>query len=193
MQWSYRTIDTANGVRRLVVAAPEQDEMLGAGTLELLRANKPAGYDHAELVSRVRAEPEPVHGVVLRARGADGSGQFRMGRDLDDAQLVEIGFLLAKAQLEAWRPVLDEGLLCVARVELRVWELAALRSGTAKLAAELETRALASDPKQSAVAKREAWVLEHAMLNFGVGLDTALADLMPSRMQELDASANRRP
>ena len=165
--------------------APESDELVGRQTLEALQAGARPAY-HAAVVQEVAKDPEPTHLVILRTRGADGSGSFRLARDLDDAELEELGYLLAKAQLATWRDLSLYGVLAFSRVELRVWELAALRSGTARLLAELETRKNDADRTRAAQARDDHWTLEHALLNFGVGLDTALAELLPMRLEQIE-------
>ncbi len=191
MQWASRTIATLTGPKRVLVVAPDEDEIVGPQTLVELRSGANKSLQHQALIEQVAADPEPTHAVILRARGADGSGQFRMARELDDSQLEEVGYLLAKAQLEAWRPLLHSGVLAVARVELRVWELAAMRSGTARLLAELEAQTLEPDLDAAAAARDDRWMLGHALLNFGVGLDTALTELLPLRLQQLEATRAR--
>ncbi len=185
MQTVYRTLMTANGPRRALVVAPDVDEVVGQRTLDELRSGGRLPH-HAEVLAKVQADPEPTHMVILRARGADGSGTFRLARDLDDKQLQELGYLLARAQLAAWSELNAHGVEAVARVELRVWELAALRSGTAQLMAELEAQGQSADPQHAAQARTQHWTLGHAVLNFGVGLDTALSELLPMRMEHLE-------
>lgn len=181
----FRTLSTANGPRRALVVAPESDELVGRQTLDALREGARPTY-HDALVEAVAKEPEPTHLVILRARGADGSGSFRLARDLDDAELEELGYLLAKAQLATWRELATFGVLAFSRVELRVWELAALRSGTARLMAELETRKNDADRARAARARDDHWTLGRALLNFGVGLDTALTELLPMRLEQIE-------
>ena len=175
MEWTRRTLETTSGARHVLVGSPVEDAVISAETLVELRSERPTGLPHERVIAAVRSSRAPVHAVVLRGRGADGSGQFRLARELDDPELEEVGYLLARAQLRAWRPLLREGVLAVARVELRVWELAALRSGAIRLAAELTD-------------EQDAWLLQHAVLNFGVGLDTALGDLLPQRLHEIESS-----
>jgi len=181
----FRTLNTAHGPRRVLVVAPESDELVGRQTLDALRSGARPSY-HEALVEEVSKEPEPTHLVILRARGADGSGSFRMARDLDDTELEELGYLLAKAQLATWRDLATYGVLAFSRVELRVWELAALRSGTARLMAELETRKNDADRARAAQARDDHWTLGRALLNFGVGLDTALTELLPMRLEQIE-------
>ncbi|MEM6291482.1 MAG: hypothetical protein AAGA54_09465 [Myxococcota bacterium] len=185
MQTVHRTIVTANGPRRALVVSPDEDEIVGPKTLEELRSGAKSLH-HEHLADVVLSDEEPTHAVILRARGAEGSGQFRMARDLDDGQLEEVGYLLARAQLNAWRPLLQRGVLTFARVELRVWELAAMRSGTARLLAELDARRHDTDASRSAQARYDHWTLGNALLNFGVGLDTALSELLPMRLEQLE-------
>ncbi len=174
MHWTPRTLETSSGPRNVLVGAPVEDAVISVQTLAELRSERTTRLPHELVIAAVRARPEPVHAVVLRGRGADGSGQFRLARELDDPELEEVGYLLARAQLRAWRPLLREGVLAIARVELRVWELAALRSGVMRLAAELKD-------------EHDAWLLQHAVLNFGVGLDTALGELLPQRLLEIES------
>ncbi|MCR9162376.1 MAG: hypothetical protein ACE37F_31615 [Nannocystaceae bacterium] len=181
----YRTITTANGPRRALVVSPDTDELVGRETLDALR-NRAVSKHHEGLVELVAEDPETVHVVVLRARGADGSGSFRMARDLDDQELEELGYLLARAQLTTWKALAEHGVSAFSRVELRVWELAALRSGTARLMAELETRKNDADRTRAAAAREDHWILGRALLNFGVGLDTALTELLPMRLEQLE-------
>lgn len=187
MQWVHRTITTSNGPRRALVVSPDEDEIIGRQTLIELRSGA-RKLHHGLLVDRVIKDPEPTHAVILRARGAEGSGQFRLARDLDDPELEEAGYLLARAQLGAWRPLLRHGVLAVVRVELRVWELAAMRSGTARLLAELETRSHNANGSHSTAAREDRWTLDNSLLNFGVGLDTALTELLPMRLEQLEAA-----
>lgn len=190
MQSVHRTITTSNGPRRALVVAPDEDEIIGRQTLIELRSGA-RKLQHELLVDRVVRDPEPTHAVILRARGAEGSGQFRLARDLDDSELEEAGYLLARAQLAAWRPLLRHGVLTVVRVELRVWELAAMRSGTARLLAELETRSHDANITRASSAREDRWTLGNSLLNFGVGLDTALAELLPMRLEELEAARSK--
>jgi|GEM_PF-2236292 len=185
MNTVYRTLVTANGPRRALVVSPHIDELVGRKTLEELRSGTRPRY-HAEVVDMVASEPEPTHVVILRARGADGSGTFRMARDLADNELEELGYLLAQAQLATWRDLAQHGVVAFSRVELRVWELAALRSGTARLMAELETKKNDSDRARAVRARDDHWTLGRALLNFGVGLDTALTELLPMRLEQLE-------
>lgn len=178
MEWTRRTVETTSGPRQVLVGAPLEDAVISAKTLIELRSDRLTGLPHERVIETVSALREPVHAVVLRGRASDGSGQFRLARELDDPELEEVGYLLARAQLRAWKPLLLEGVLAIARVELRVWELAALRSGATRLADEL-----AAD-KQTA----DAWLLQHSVLNFGVGLDTALSELLPARLHEIEAA-----
>ena len=67
-----------------------------------------------------------------------------------------------------------------------MWELAALRSGTARLMAELETKKNDSDRARAVRARDDHWTLGRALLNFGVGLDTALTELIPMRLEQLE-------
>ena len=179
MEWTRRTVETTSGPRQVLVGAPLEDAVISAETLIELRSGRLTGLPHERVIETVSALREPVHAIVLRGRASDGSGQFRLARELDDPELEEVGYLLARAQLRAWRPLLLEGVLAIARVELRVWELAALRSGATRLAEEL-----AADKQTVA----DAWLLQHAVLNFGVGLDTALSELLPARKQEIEAA-----
>jgi hypothetical protein len=185
MHTVFRTLVTANGPRRALVVSPDADEIVGRQTLEELRSGARPNH-HAELVEFVAAQAEPTDVVILRARGADGSGTFRMARDLDDGELEEVGYLLAKAQLATWQALAQHGVAAFSRVELRVWELAALRSGTARLMAELETRRNDPDRLLAKQARDDHWTLGHALLNFGVGLDTALTELLPMRLEQLE-------
>ena len=181
----YRTVATSSGPRRALVVSPDEDELVGRKTLEdLRRGARPVGHD--EVVAAVVESPEPIHVVILRARGAEGSGAFRLARDLHDHELEELGYLLAKAQLQTWRELAKHGVIALSRVELRVWELAALRSGTARLMAELEAKRNDSDRARATRARDDRWTLGRALLNFGVGLDTALAELLPMRLEELE-------
>jgi hypothetical protein len=179
MEWTRRTVETTSGPRQVLVGAPLEDAVISAETLIELRSERLTGLPHERVMETVSALREPVHAVVLRGRATDGSGQFRLARELDDPELEEVGYLLARAQLRAWRPLLLEGVLAIARVELRVWELAALRSGATRLAEEL-----AADKQNAA----DAWLLQHTVLNFGVGLDTALSELLPARLHEIEAT-----
>lgn len=185
MNTVFRTLVTANGPRRALVVSPDADEIVGRQTLEELRSGARPNH-HDELVEFVAKQPEPVDVVILRARGADGSGTFRMARDLDDAELEEVGYLLAQAQLATWRALTRHGVVAFSRVELRVWELAALRSGTARLMAELDTKQHDADRTLALQARDDHWTLGHALLNFGVGLDTALTELLPMRLEQLE-------
>jgi hypothetical protein len=179
MEWTRRTVETTSGPRQVLVGAPLEDAVISAETLIELRSERFTGLPHERVLETVSALREPVHAIVLRGRASDGSGQFRLARELDDPELEEVGYLLARAQLRAWRSLLLEGVLAIARVELRVWELAALRSGATRLAEELAAE------KQTAA---DAWLLQHTVLNFGVGLDTALTELLPARLQEIEAA-----
>ena len=181
----YRTLATANGPRRALVVSPDTDELVGRQTLDELRSGGVSTH-HAGLLELVTGDPETTHVVILRARGADGSGTFRMARDLDDNELEELGYLLAKAQLSTWKALAEHGVSAFSRVELRVWELAALRSGTARLMAELETKKNDADRTRAAQAREDHWTLGRALLNFGVGLDTALTELLPMRLEQLE-------
>lgn len=191
MNTVYRTIVTDNGPRRALVVSTDLDELVGRRTLAELRSGaRLAG--HAEVISHVVKDPEPTHVVILRARGADGSGTFRMARDLDDAELDDVGYLMAKAQLATWRELAEHGVLAFSRVELRVWELAALRSGTARLMAELDAKKHDADPERALRAQEDHWTLGRALLNFGVGLETALTELLPMRLEQLERDQNAR-
>ncbi len=185
MNTVHRTLATPNGIRRALVVSPDADELVGRNTLDELRSGSRPDY-HAQMVEVVAGDPEVTHVVILRARGADGSGSFRMARDLDDHELEELGYLLAKAQLETWRDLSQHGVMAFSRVELRVWELAALRSGTARLMAELETKKNDADRTRAARARDDHWTLGRALLNFGVGLDTAMTELLPMRLEQLE-------
>ncbi len=185
MNTVYRTLATASGPRRALVVSTDIDELVGRQTLVELRSGARLG-SHAEVVAHVAADPEPTHLVILRARGADGSGTFRMARDLDDGELEEVGYLMAKAQLATWRDLTEHGVLAFSRVELRVWELAALRSGTARLMAELDTKKHDADRARALQAHDDHWTLGRALLNFGVGLETALNELLPMRLEQLE-------
>lgn len=185
MNTVYRTLATDNGPRRALVVSQDIDELVGRNTLAELRSGARPG-SHAEVISHVAADPESTHLVILRARGADGSGTFRMARDLDDGELDEVGYLMAKAQLATWRDLAEHGVLAFSRVELRVWELAALRSGTARLMAELEAKKHDSDRARALQAQDDHWTLGRALLNFGVGLETALTELLPMRLEQLE-------
>lgn len=172
------------GQRHILVVAPDEDELVGSETLAELRSGRTTTLLSPELRSRVDASAERVDAVVLRARGADGSGQFRVDRSLEDAELEELGYLLMKAQLDAWRPALQAGrVLAIVRVELRVWELAALRSGTARLLGERERESVDDDVE----------LLQHHMINLGVGLDTALRQVLPRRLERLEAAQQGSP
>ncbi len=184
MQTVYRTLTTTNGPRRALVVAPDVDEVVGLQTLQELRSGARSPH-HEAVIAKLAAAPEPTHIVILRARGADGSGTFRLARDLDDAQLEELGYLLARAQLDAWQDLAKHGVEALARVELRVWELAALRSGTARLREELDGLIRGTDHARAVRARDDHWTLGHALLNFGVGLDTALTELLPQRLEQL--------
>lgn len=179
---------TREGTRHALVVAPDHDEIVGTQTLKELRSGRPTTLFLETLAERVALDPMPIDVVLLRARGADGSGQFRMSRDLEDGELEEVGYRLARAQLQAWRPLLRKRILAVARVELRVWELAALRSGTARLLAEIDRRALAPGSDGARQAAEDRWILRHSVLNFGVGLDTAVNELLPTRLAEVEAA-----
>jgi hypothetical protein len=181
MEWTCRTVETTSGPRQVLVGAPLEDAVISAETLAELRSGRPTGLPHEGVIEAVREAGETIDAVVLRGRGADGSGQFRLARTLDDPELEEVGYLLARAQLRAWRPLLGAGVLAIARVELRVWELAALRSGAARLASELSEHGSFED----------AWLLQNAVLDFGVGLDTALAELLPQRLHEIETERAR--
>lgn len=185
MNTVYRTLATANGPRRALVVSTDVDELVGRRTLAELRSGARLG-NHADVISHVASDPEPTHLVILRARGADGSGTFRMARDLDDGELEEVGYLMAKAQLATWRDLAEHGVLAFSRVELRVWELAALRSGTARLMAELDAKKHDADGARAAQARDDHWTLGRGLLNFGVGLETALTELLPMRLEQLE-------
>jgi len=185
MNTVYRTLATDNGPRRALVVSTDTDELVGRNTLAELRSGARLG-SHAKVISHVAADPESTHLVILRARGADGSGTFRMARDLDDGELDEVGYLMAKAQLATWRDLSEHGVLAFSRVELRVWELAALRSGTARLMAELDAKKHDADQTRALRAQDDHWTLGRALLNFGVGLETALAELLPMRLKQLE-------
>lgn len=180
MDWTRRTVETTSGPRQVLVGVPLDDAVMTVRTLEELRSDAPTGLPHESLVAAVRASREPIDAVVLRGRASDGSGQFRLPRSLDDDQLEEVGYLLTRAQLRAWRPLLTNGVLAIARVELRMWELAALRSGATRLLAELD-----------GTASDDAWLLKNAVLNSGVGIDTALGELLPQRLHEIAAARAR--
>lgn len=185
MNTVYRTLVTANGPRRALVVSTDTDELVGRKTLAELRSGARLG-SHADVISHVIANPESTHLVILRARGADGSGTFRMARDLDDGELDEVGYLMAKAQLATWRDLAEHGVLAFSRVELRVWELAALRSGTARLMAELDAKKHDADRSRASQAQADHSTLGRALLNFGVGLETALTELLPMRLEQLE-------
>lgn len=185
MNTVYRTLVTANGPRRALVVSADVDELVGRKTLAELRSGARLG-SHADVISHIAANPEPTHVVILRARGADGSGTFRMARDLDDGELEEVGYLMAKAQLATWRDLAEHGVLAFSRVELRVWELAALRSGTARLMAELDAKKHDADGARASRARDDHWTLGRGLLNFGVGLETALTELLPMRLEQLE-------
>ncbi len=185
MNTVYRTLATANGPRRALVVSADTDELVGRRTLAELRSGARLG-GHAEVIAHVAQSPESIHLVILRARGADGSGTFRMARDLDDAELDEVGYLMAKAQLATWRDLAEHGVLAFSRVELRVWELAALRSGTARLLAELDAKRHDADRTRAARAQADHATIGRGLLNFGVGLETALTELLPLRLEQLE-------
>ena len=169
------------------MVAPEQDEILESKTLQDLRDDARAVAHHRAVAQEVSRHPEPIHAVIMRARRADGSGQFRIAKTLDDQELEEAGYLLVRAQLDAWRPLLREALLAVARVELRVWELAALRSGALRVRRELESKMLSDDADVARAAREDAALLRQGLLNFGVGLDTALGELLPQRLADIES------
>jgi hypothetical protein len=187
MQLGHATISTRGGPRRALVVAPDHDEVVGPESLAELRDGSRTTVFHQALVDQVQRDPAPINAVILRARSSDGSGQFRLERTLDEGQLEEVGYWLVRAQLDAWRELLHQPVLVVARVELRVWELAALRTGTARLMAELDTQSLGDDLTRAAKARHDRWLLGHALLNFGVGLETAVRELLPSRLEQLEA------
>jgi hypothetical protein len=182
MEWTRRTVETTSGPRQVLVGSPLEDAVISEETLAELRSGRPTGLPHEQVIAAVQGLAEPVDAIVLRGRGAAGSGQFRLARSLDDPELEEVGYLIACAQLRTWGPLLRDGVLAIARVELRVWELAALRSGAARLAAELGARGESRDDLR---------LLQRSVLNFGVGLDTALTELLPQRLHEIETGRAR--
>ncbi len=61
------------------------------------------------------------------------------------------------------------------------------------LLSELELATHSSDPSEAATAHQDRTTLGHALLNFGVGLDTALSDLLPMRLEQLESNATADP
>lgn len=191
MQLSHRRIATSDGPKRAVIVAPDQDELvqkLGTDPAEVFDS---ALAFHRSIVQELGGEALRVDAIVLRSRSADGSGQFRLPRDLDEGDLENVGHQLVRAQLEAWRPLLTAAPRIVARVELPVWELAALRTGVARMRAQLETRWSKEDPEVLRSARADAQLLGHSLLNFGVGVETALEELLPGRLEQLRSGSGR--
>jgi hypothetical protein len=191
MQFERREIVTPGGVRRVLVVTAEADTVFGTEKLAMLRANSDlTTFD--EIARRVEQGDTP-HAVCVRGRGPDGSGQFRMAPSLDDDELDELGYRLLRALMPGVRRVISAGVVLVAAVELRVREQAALRAGAARLLARV--RQAANDPTEREVATDTQRIIEHHLVWSGAGLETALEELLPTRLDQHpigDRQAGRR-
>jgi hypothetical protein len=180
MHFERREIHTAGGPRVVLVVNAEADTVFGAEKLAELRANSDLTvFD--EITGQLGKGGMP-HAVCLRGRGSDGSGQFRMAPSLEDDELDELGYRLLRAVMPALRRLVRAGVGVIAVVELRVREQAALRAGAARLLARV--RQATNDPAEREIASQTQRVLEHHLFWSGVGLETALEELVPSRLAE---------
>jgi hypothetical protein len=186
MQFERRDIVTGGGPRHVLVVNAEADTVFGAEELANLRENADL-TTFAEIAAEIGKGPIP-HAVCIRGRGADGSGQFRMAPSLDDDELDELGYRLLRAVMPALRHLVGAGVTLVAVVELRVREQAALRAGAARLLARV--RQATNDPKEREIAMATQRVIEHHLLWSGVGLETALEESIPARLDEQGPSAS---
>jgi hypothetical protein len=180
MQFERREILTPGGTRRVLVVNAQADTVFGAEKLAELRTNNDlTTFD--EIVAQAGSGDLP-DAVCIRGRGCDGSGQFRMAPSLDDDELDELGYRLLRGMMPGLRRIVRLGVVLVAAVELRVREQAALRAGAARLLARV--RQAASDPAERETAGETQRVIEHHLLWSGVGLETALEELLPSRLDQ---------
>jgi hypothetical protein len=180
MQFERREILTPGGTRRVLVVTAQADTVFGAEKLAELRTNNDLTTFN-EIVAQAGSGDLP-DAVCIRGRGCDGSGQFRMAPSLDDDELDELGYRLLRGMMPGLRRIVRSGVVLVAAVELRVREQAALRAGAARLLARV--RQAANDPTERETAGETQRVIEHHLLWSGVGLETALEELLPSRIDE---------
>lgn len=190
MHFEQRDIETSDSIRRVLVVSADVDTVFGTDELAELRANADLTTFN-ELADHIGRNASP-DAVCIRGRGADGSGQFRMAPSLEDDELDELGYRLLRALMPALRKMVRAGVSLVAVVELRVREQAALRAGAARLLARMRQAATVSDPAERKAAAETQRVLEHHVLWSGVGLETALEQVIPSRLIELGPPKKRR-
>lgn len=179
MQFEQREIHTPAGIRRVLVVSADADTVFGAEKLAELRTSVDLTTFN-EIAAQIDQGSVP-HAVCIRGRGPDGSGQFRMAPSLDDEELDELGYRLLRALMPAMRRITRAGVMLVAAVELRVREQAALRAGAARLLARVR-QSVATDPTERRAAAETQRVLEQHLIWSGVGLETALTELLPSRL-----------
>jgi hypothetical protein len=166
-------LDTRNGPRRALVAAPKQAVSVGRARLEALRGGDFSSPINDRLLAAVDGSSDPIHLIILKAGGADG-GHWRFETGLDEQTTSELGYYLIRSQLRLYREAAKRGVFNVIGVEFGSTELDAYGRGTDRLASELEREiAGATD---SAIARFDLWLIDHVGLWSGASLQSFLRD-----------------
>jgi len=162
----------------VMVVTPEEDE------LTMPHAPGRARALQGHLAWLAQDHDAAVEAVVLRSRPSPSVARGR--RVMADEALQDAGYRVCRVAVDTWSPLLAQELLAVIRIELRVWELAALRAGTWRLRQELERQAMTRDSVAVAQAISARRCLNEALGFWGVGLRAAQEEWLPRHLEALE-------
>lgn len=176
--------------RNALVLTPTDHVRIGRARLEALRSAResvPSSYDRS-ILEAVREEASGDFVLFFRAARDDGRGSYALADDLDDDEAVELASYLVRAQLSTYRKLAKLGVIAFIHVEFSPRDVQAYRTGTDRLAAELE-RAAPDAP--DAGHELDLWLLNHLTFYFTISFDRAITSLIPNEVALLETRIPR--
>ncbi len=165
---------------------PTEDFELGRERLEELRARPGPGAIDREILAAVRERARPVHALVFRGRSGSERGFWRLSEQLDDDERVELATRIVRGQIETHRRLIAAGVQVLVHTELRVRELAALRSGSETVARELEQALHGAPTDQVPILRADLDILTQRVTYVGMRFDQAMMTRLPELLVALE-------
>ena len=115
--------------------------------------------DHA-IIHHVRSDAEPVHAVVLCARGTEPDHRWCFGDDLGDDDAARLASLLLRGHAMMCKELAPQGMFSVFMTGLQGREQSAYERGADLVAEQLDAEMRHADPAMRPALRLDQWLVE---------------------------------
>lgn len=185
-------IETKAGPRTVVSVTPSGPVVFRREDLARMSSVFEPSPRDEEIITALRQRRRPADVFVFQSQALDGGpGCWYFEDGLSEAEVDELGFHIVRAHRFVYRGLVDAGINMAIGAAKGYRELAALRTGTERLARELaaELEHCAGDDRM--VCEADLFLVRHLMVFTSLDLPVLLRGLIPDKLPLCERRAPR--